>query len=533
MRLCVGRFGRLIARADTDLRSFSYQCSCIAIPSQKYQQIHIYTGIHSAFRQGHRAGQRQLPFDQHLHFHPRMSSSSSGPASDLSETRKERGSSSDEEEEMTEGRSEDQTVQIQLIQPSHTEKRRSRKGPRMYRPLPSTSPVLVSSQQRIFTLEDLSESDSDSSLSSATEAHLAQFDQPTKDDPKTLREMLGQKPFLSVSDLTRPLYCATQTYYALLTRAHLPARLRPTSVVSPTGHEQPIVLNLPKAETADKLKSKGTKIHAKAERELRPVRVEVEVQTAEESFGLQLCKLLQAVLDFVPAEKGGGSSEKCREVPIWGFLHLSSTSQQAQMVHGIIDEIQASHGSGCSLKIKEMKTRRTNSLPRAVPLSRDSQKLQAMLYHELLSQHLRGRFDWPEVLRLHGLDTERVFGERFKREVMQIFTPVQQVGLDHVETLRDLTEAIRCAFVVLDGIMEDSTELIYKWQKSPRASSELVSCFLSGKRCLRPTDWRGRRNIRPSCASEGVYGRTELLARLHHLIARWGGYRGDMEMLIL
>ncbi|KAJ1302641.1 hypothetical protein OPQ81_002958 [Rhizoctonia solani] len=236
---------------------------------------------------------------------------------------------------------------------------------------------------------------------------------------------------LSVSDLVGPVWCEVQFDYGLRGKRHLPPSLRPKVLESRSGKK--IQVQREVAVKNDRVLKKGTAVHKKLEREIRPIEVEITPKTPEDTWGLKLLNMISNIRILI--DEGC-----CREMPVMGFVH-------GHFVTGIIDEIlrtpevsqlaaskesssqklPSSSGSKDIIQILDNKTRGTNSLPR----SRDTlqSRLQLMLYRRLLDKLLvpsclvsanegptSRRLSFPEVWVHHSLDPAACFSPSFLQE---------------------------------------------------------------------------------------------------------------------
>ncbi|EUC67023.1 defects in morphology protein 1precursor [Rhizoctonia solani AG-3 Rhs1AP] len=245
---------------------------------------------------------------------------------------------------------------------------------------------------------------------------------------------------LSVSDLVAPAWCEVQFDYGLRGKRYLPPSMRPKVLETRSGKK--IQVQREVAVENDRVLKKGTAVHKKLEREIRPIEVEITPKTREDAWGLRLLNMISNIRVLV--DEGC-----CREMPVVGFVH-------GHLVIGVIDELlltpnisqssssggsptqesscypssgsNASEWAGGTIHILDNKTRGTNNLPR----SRDAlqSRLQLMLYKRLLDILLvpanigsaeggainQQRLSFPDVWTHHSLDSSACFSPSFLQE---------------------------------------------------------------------------------------------------------------------
>ncbi|KAF8600895.1 hypothetical protein BDV93DRAFT_525147 [Ceratobasidium sp. AG-I] len=205
---------------------------------------------------------------------------------------------------------------------------------------------------------------------------------------------------LSVSDLVAPSWCEVQFDYSLRSGRDLPARQRPPEFTSRTG--KTITMRKEVAVEKEKLLKKGSAVHKKLEREIRPVEAEVTTTTPEDRWGLKLLKMLSSVRILI--DEG-----RCREMPVMGFVH-------GQFVSGIIDELTRTPIAPSSLSnsfsrihVIDNKTRSLRSMPNDADTL--PSQLQLMLYKRLLDPLLQPSTPTPvpSSYSLEGLSFPKVW----------------------------------------------------------------------------------------------------------------------------
>ncbi|CAE6466336.1 unnamed protein product [Rhizoctonia solani] len=243
---------------------------------------------------------------------------------------------------------------------------------------------------------------------------------------------------LSVSDLVGPVWCEVQFEYGLRGKRHLPPSLRPEVLEARSGRK--IQVQREVAVKNDRVLKKGTAIHKKLEREIRPIELEIRPKTPEDAWGLKLFNMISNVRILI--DEGC-----CREMPVMGFVH-------GHFVNGVIDEITRAHNTPESptlpggfpsqgrssvpaldpiarVHILDNKTRGTNNLPR--PRDAFQSRLQLMLYKRLLDTLLipggskslnsseedladRQGLSFADVWAHHSLDPGACFSHSFLQE---------------------------------------------------------------------------------------------------------------------
>ncbi|PBL00713.1 hypothetical protein ARMGADRAFT_391523 [Armillaria gallica] len=340
--------------------------------------------------------------------------------------------------------------------------------------------------------------------------------------PKDTRSMYERfRPYqrLSVSDLVGPAWCELQFEYGLLQKRSRRLEHRPASFVSRNGKD--ISVRKDVATVNDKVQKRGTSVHKKLEKELRPEEeVPVQATTDEERWGLRFINMLSSIQSLLT--KG-----REREMPVFGFV-------QGVIVTGIIDELRrdnigssdgpkrlrsaASTPRKCkkrrqvfkpsegqtlirkfasssdyifidltvdeetkiegptmprfyqhTLRLIDTKTRRSEYLPSdedTLP-----SRLQLMLYHRLLSSLISTEtpFDFTRFWEQINVDPARQFSERFL---------TQAGGTSHpaFTCLDDLTTLWRNTTSELDipGI-DPCLQLIYRRQEPLGTKEDITS----------------------------------------------------------
>ncbi|KAH7338830.1 exonuclease V a 5' deoxyribonuclease-domain-containing protein [Rhizoctonia solani] len=245
---------------------------------------------------------------------------------------------------------------------------------------------------------------------------------------------------LSVSDLVGPVWCEVQFDYGLRGKRYLPPSLRPEVLETRSGKK--IQVQQEVAIKNHRILKKGTAVHKKLEREIRPIEVEITPNTREDTWGLKLLNMISNLRILI--DEGC-----CREMPVMGFVH-------GHFVTGVIDEIlrasntsrptvsrgtpsqepsssffsgsKDSEWAGGNIHILDNKTRGTNSPPRA----RDAlqSRLQLMLYKRLLDTLLvpagigssqegtanRQGLSFHDIWVHHSLDPSASFSPSFLQE---------------------------------------------------------------------------------------------------------------------
>ncbi|KAF8899111.1 exonuclease V [Infundibulicybe gibba] len=249
---------------------------------------------------------------------------------------------------------------------------------------------------------------------------------------------------LSVTDLVSPAWCEVQFDYGLRQRRSAPIEKRPESFLSAEGKK----ISVEKGVAARNYATtrKGVAIHKVLERETRLEEVTVSVTTAEERWALRLvnllacfrCMIFEGFMREIPVFGIVGDEivvgiidELAYRLPTYGGKdpspHQNATSQldlsrladndstPLPSPHVPLEPGLTPHSNHHSdvLYLIDTKTRRSDSLP-----SHDdtlSSRLQLMLYHRLLSDLITTSppFDFPSLWKRLGLDSSRVFSDRF------------------------------------------------------------------------------------------------------------------------
>lgn len=228
-----------------------------------------------------------------------------------------------------------------------------------------------------------------------------------------------RKPF-SVSDFTAGAWCELQYEYVLTRQGG--KRTRTVAM------------------------AKGTKVHQKLEEQVY-TRVEVQVATKEDAFGLRVWNIIQGLRTL-------RDGDLTRELEVWGFVDgnlvngvidvlsyhnpnpefekewLSSQSSQGSQF-GVVDESQAKitsffaseNADEKKAKVKDsrkvylmdVKTRGQNSLPRGDAIR--PTKVQLYLYHRFLSQMAEDKIDYLQVFGRYGLDVAAPFSDALLAQI--------------------------------------------------------------------------------------------------------------------
>ncbi|KAA1467815.1 hypothetical protein DENSPDRAFT_354355 [Dentipellis sp. KUC8613] len=327
----------------------------------------------------------------------------------------------------------------------------------------------------------------------------------------------------SVSDLVSPAWCEVQFDYGLRQGRSRKLADRPASFTSAKGK----VINVAHqvAEMNDKTQKRGTSIHKKLEKELRPVEIKVTTATKEEKWALRIVQMLACLDDL--RDHG-----KCREMPVFGILHDA-------VIIGIIDEISfnlhtESHSptnyspsnkrtttsthdtpkkkrprrsrsptqssimpflspsalhrirtpsppphlpsNPRTVYISDTKTRRTPDLPPdddTLPA-----RLQLMFYHALLSDILSPTFPFAKLWARFELDPYAPLSDAFLAQTGLIPDAGETSDPDKVRVqypccLDELEDVWRAAVQAagITGIGEDLT-IVYRSQRQPQSPKE-------------------------------------------------------------
>ncbi|KAF8753888.1 Exonuclease deoxyribonuclease [Rhizoctonia solani] len=266
---------------------------------------------------------------------------------------------------------------------------------------------------------------------------------------------------LSVSDLVGPAWCEVQFEYGLRGKRHLSPSLRPEAFETRSGKK--IRVQREVAVKNDRVLKKGTAVHKKLEREIRPIEVKISPKTREDVWGLKLFNMISNIRVLI--DEGC-----CREMPVIGFVH-------GHFVNGVIDEMTcsldipksptfpggfasqgqpaiATLGSRTAICILDNKTRGVNSLPQ--PRDAFQSRLQLMLYRRLLDMLLipggpepstssredlanERRLSFHEVWAHHSLNSDACFSPSFLQESALLVTS-NNLGLaaENAVCLKDL-----------------------------------------------------------------------------------------------
>ncbi|KAF8640994.1 hypothetical protein AX17_000639 [Amanita inopinata Kibby_2008] len=254
-------------------------------------------------------------------------------------------------------------------------------------------------------------------------------------------QLYRRNQILSVTDLVSPTWCEVQFDYGLRQRRSRPLQKRPGSFMSASGKE--IFVEKEVAAKNDVHTKRGKTIHEKLEREVHKEKVEVDVSSDEERWGIRLLNLIDGVKTML-------LTGFTRELPVFGIIkdhivvgvideaicrhyprsirtsddphafnaHATQATSSSRQAH--INEYFASpnrkepsqkHTN--MLYIIDTKTRRTDSLP--PPDDTLPSRLQLMLYYRLLSALLSEypSFDFPAIWKKLGLDSARLFSANF------------------------------------------------------------------------------------------------------------------------
>ncbi|KAG8716058.1 hypothetical protein FRC11_010251 [Ceratobasidium sp. 423] len=95
----------------------------------------------------------------------------------------------------------------------------------------------------------------------------------------------ARRNVLSVSDLVAPVWCEVQFDYGLRGKRYLSPSLRPEVLETRSGKK--IQVQREVAIKNDRVLKKGTAVHKKLEREIRPAEVEITPKTREDTWGLK------------------------------------------------------------------------------------------------------------------------------------------------------------------------------------------------------------------------------------------------------
>ncbi|VDC02080.1 unnamed protein product [Peniophora sp. CBMAI 1063] len=313
---------------------------------------------------------------------------------------------------------------------------------------------------------------------------------------------------LSVSDLVGPSWCEVQFDYGLRQGRKKNLAERPSSFVTAAG--KTITVERKVAKKNDRIQRRGSAIHKKLERELRPEDIEVTVDTETERWALKLIQMNACLDDLL-------THGFCREMPVFGVLH-------ERIVTGIIDEIASrplsedsartpstknawpsngkhqqtsltsyfastSHQPAPSreLHLSDSKTRLAPSLPS----DEDAQpaRLQLMLYHRLLAQVLDPRFDWAAFWTRVGVNASAPLSDTFLKQTFLVQSVASEssdardatestkskkpddVYVGFPRTLDDLVDALRPTADAVTGStvnISSTLEIVYRAQHARR-----------------------------------------------------------------
>ncbi|CAE6454408.1 unnamed protein product [Rhizoctonia solani] len=360
---------------------------------------------------------------------------------------------------------------------------------------PRCEPSTLSTRSQLPYVEITAESPVPSTLVASPAPTLGRSPSPSLPEMASLYSRFrASRNSLSVSDLVGPVWCEVQFDYGLRGKRYLPPSLRPKVLETRSGKK--IQVQQEVAIKNDRVLKKGTAVHKKLEREIRPIEVEITPNTREDTWGLKLLNMISNLRILI--DEG-----RCREMPVMGFVH-------GHFVTGVIDEIWASNtprsavsrethiqepsssfsGSkdsgwaGGTIHILDNKTRGTNSLPR----SRDAlqSRLQLMLYKRLLDTLLvpvcigssqegipnRQGLSLPDVWVHHSLDPSASFSPSFLQESAALVLSnglgpeaENAVCLDDLENVWNTTvsELVRAVDPgVHDSMVSNVLKLVYR-----------------------------------------------------------------------
>jgi exonuclease V len=104
---------------------------------------------------------------------------------------------------------------------------------------------------------------------------------------------------------------------------HLPVAARPKEILAPTG--KVIKPDRGVVQERERILKRGRKVHAKLEKEIHPIKIQIEATSREERWGVRILRTVTGLHTLM-------DSGCCRELPVFGHL-------EGKLVMGVIDEI--------------------------------------------------------------------------------------------------------------------------------------------------------------------------------------------------
>ncbi|KIY73547.1 hypothetical protein CYLTODRAFT_416925 [Cylindrobasidium torrendii FP15055 ss-10] len=141
---------------------------------------------------------------------------------------------------------------------------------------------------------------------------------------------------LSVTDIVGPAWCEVQFEYGLYGMRNRKIEHRPAQFKSRTGKH--IVIKQAVAVENDRVQKRGTAVHLKLERELKPVTIKLETLTSVDRWGSRIVNMISSLYALI-------IEGRTREMPVFGVI-------EGCVVTGIIDEV-----ARVSLKARRAKER--------------------------------------------------------------------------------------------------------------------------------------------------------------------------------
>ncbi|CAE6395523.1 unnamed protein product [Rhizoctonia solani] len=146
-------------------------------------------------------------------------------------------------------------------------------------------PSTLSTRPQLPYVEIAAESPVPSTLVASPAPTLGRSPSPSPPEMASLYSRFrASRNSLSVSDLVGPVWCEVQFDYGLRGKRYLPPSLRPKVVETRSGKKIPVQQEV--AIKNDRVLKKGTAVHKKLEREIRPIEVEITPNTREDTWGL-------------------------------------------------------------------------------------------------------------------------------------------------------------------------------------------------------------------------------------------------------
>ncbi|CAF0903270.1 unnamed protein product [Rotaria sordida] len=217
---------------------------------------------------------------------------------------------------------------------------------------------------------------------------------------------------LSVSDISSQIWCEQQLTYKFL---------------------YPFILNddgeIKRVD--DKIHMlRGTSLHLDRELEIQ-IKVSIECQTREDSYGIRLLNMIQAIHGLLTWNKHD-QPYITREMPIFGNMYGGKL-----YFRGIIDEINYDPRTN-QLEVVEFKTRASKTTPK--PQQTYTHKIQVNIYRTLLDELIQGQVDKTLYFQRFNLEPTTILSD-------SILNQYNQCGFTQINTLENAFDLlIKLAF---------------------------------------------------------------------------------------